>query len=139
MTALLNVAVTTAVTAQTSSVLQLRSPRGVPTNAALQGTFTYGSGGTTADAWVQTSLDGGTTWCDVANFHFALASARFVFNLSSLTVNTTQVTPTDGTLAANSAKDGIFGDFWRVKYTTVGTYAGNTQLRVDVVTAGLTQ
>ena len=26
--------------------------------------FSYGSGGTSVNAWLQTSLDGGTTWCD---------------------------------------------------------------------------
>lgn len=139
MTALLPATVITApVTAALGSVLQMRSPLGLPTNVAIQGKFTYGSGGTSADAWVQTSLDGGVTWNDVCNFHFLLASARFIFNLSSLTVNTTQVTPTDGTLAANTAKDGVIGPEWRVKYTTVGTYAGNTTLEIDLATSGMT-
>ena len=34
-------------------------------------------------AWVQTSIDGGTTWIDVANFHFTKSAARFLCNLSS--------------------------------------------------------
>jgi hypothetical protein len=87
---------------------------------------------------VQTSLDGGGTWVDVANFHFTTASARFVFNLSSATPVTTEYVPTDGSLAANTAKDGILGPLWRVKYTTVGVYAGNTNLRVDAFANGLT-
>jgi hypothetical protein len=41
---------------------------------------------------------------------------------------------TDGTLAANTAKDGVLGALWRVKYTTVGTYAGGTTLNVDITT-----
>lgn len=140
-TALLNVGVTTAVTAQLSGTFQLRGSPGqavLPTNVTLQGSLTYGSGGTTADAWVQTSLDGGGTWTDIANFHFTTASARFQFNLSSSTPVTTEYTPTDGSLAANTAKDGIIGPQFRVKYTTVGTYAGGTTLRIDAFANGLT-
>lgn len=139
-TELLQIAVTTAQTAQVSPSYQLRSSpgqAGLPTNMALQGAFTYGSGGTSADAWVQTSLDGGASWIDVADFHFTTANGRFVFNLSSATPVTTEYTPTDGTLAANTAKDGLIGPLWRVKYTTVGTYAGSTGLRIDAFSNGI--
>lgn len=136
MTILANLALTTAVAAQTTPTLQFASGY-APTNALIQGTFTYGSGGTSADAWVQTSADGGATWTDVANFHFTTSSARFAYNLSSLTPVTSEYTPTDGTLSANTAKDGLIGPLWRVKYTTVGTYAGGTTLRVDVIAAHL--
>ena len=102
-----------------------------PRSALLQATFNYGSGGTTVDAWVQTSVDGGATWIDVANFHFTTASARYLFNLSSLTPVTTEATPTDGTLAANTSKDGFLGPLWRVKTTSTGTYAGGTTLQID--------
>ena len=100
-----------------------------------QATFTYGSGGTSVDAYLQTSLDGGTSWIDIAQFHFLTSSARFAFNLSSLTAVTTQYTPTDGTLAANTAKDGILGPQFQVKLASAGTYAGNTTLRIDVSTS----
>lgn len=138
-TALLNITPTTAVTAQVTSTFQLRPgpSGGLPSNMALQGTFTYGSGGTSADAWVQTSIDGGTTWTDVADFHFTTSSARFIYNLSSATPVTTEYTPTDGSLASNTSKDGVIGSQWRVKYTTVGTYAATT-LRVDGFANGLT-
>jgi hypothetical protein len=133
MPSLLSIPVTTAQAAQLGAVFEFVA--GDPRNLCVQGNFTYGSGGTSADAWVQTSVDGGTTWTDVCNFHFTTASARFLFNLSSLTPVTTEYTPTDGTLAANTAKDGIVGSRLRVKYTTVGTYAGGTALAVDVATA----
>ena len=103
---------------------------------ALQGFLTSGSGGTTIDAWVQTSFDGAVTWTDVANFHWTTSGSRFLYNLSSLTAVATEYTPTDGTLAANTAKDGLLGTHWRVKYTTTGTYAGGTILRVDAVPRG---
>lgn len=125
---LLRITPTAAVTALTSTPLQTVQGQ-VQGGVVLQGNFVYGSGGTSADAWVQTSVDG-TTWTDVANFHFTTASARFLFNVSSYTAVTTEYVPTDGTLAVNTAKDGIVGPWWRVKYTTVGTYAGTT-LTVD--------
>jgi len=131
MTILLSVPITTPNAAVAGPVLQVGRRAGVPNNALLQGKLTYGSGGTTIDAWVQTSLDGGVTWCDVANFHFTTASARFVFNLSSTTVITTQATPTDGTMAANTSSSGLIGPRWRVKYSSTGTYAGTT-LEVDM-------
>ncbi len=134
MTILLNANITTAVTAAVTTTEQFRD--GDPQSAVIQGNFTYGSGGTTADAWVQISADEGATWADIANFHFTTASARFFYNLSALTPITAQYTPTDGTLAANTSKDGLLAPQWRVKYTTVGTYAGNTVLRVDVAPRG---
>lgn len=137
MATLLALAITAAQTAQVGSVFQLVDLANRSRNLCVQANFTYGGGGTSADAWLQTSLDGGTTWCDVANFHFTTASARKLFNLSSLTPVTTQATPSDGTLASNTAVDGLFGTKWRVKYTTVGTYAGGTTLAIDATTLRL--
>lgn len=102
-----------------------------PFNATLSAEFSYGSGGTTADAYVQTSLDGGISFFDVANFHFTTASAKGAFNLSSLTPVTTQLAVfNNGALLANTAVDGILGDQWQVIFTTTGTYAGGTTLAV---------
>lgn len=123
--------ITTAVSALVTAPLQVA--RGaVPPSITVQCRFTYGSGGTSADAWVQSSLDGGATWTDIANCHFTTATARFVYNLSSLTPVTTQYVPTDGTLGANTSKDGVLGPSYRVKYTTVGTYAGGTVMTIDI-------
>lgn len=138
--ALLNTPVTTPVTAQVTQTFQLRagpSQSSLPASLTLQATFTYGSGGTTADAWVQTSLDGGSTWCDVAHFAFTTASLRSVTSVTSLK-SFAQGAATDGTLAAGTVNDGLFGPLWRVKYTTAGTYAGGTTLRVDAFGNGIT-
>ena len=137
---LLDVRVTTPAAAQVSPTFHLRAPSGQTpaANLLLQGMFTYSSGGTSADAWVQTSIDGGTTWTDVANFHFTKSSARFLYNLSSTTPVSGEYTPTDGTLAPNTAKDGLIGPLWRVKYTIVGTYGDGTTLRVDAFAQGVT-
>lgn len=124
-----SLAVTTAVSAQVSAVKQLLEGR--PLNLAIQANFIYGSGGASVDAYVQTSFDQ-ATWCDIAEFHFTTASARKLFNLSAATPITSQATPTDGSLASNTAVDGLLGQYFRVKYTTVGTYAGGTTLEVDI-------
>lgn len=102
-----------------------------PTSLCVQANFTYGSGGATVNAYVQTTIDNGATWVDIAQFSFTTASARVLFNLNSQTSVTAQYTATDGTLTANTVKDGILGPLFRVKLVTTGTYAGTT-LRIDV-------
>jgi hypothetical protein len=81
---------------------------------------------------VQTSIDGGSTWVDIAQCHFALASLREGYNLSGLVAVGSATTFTDGTLASNTSVGGILGNRYRVTYATTGTYAGNTTLNVDV-------
>lgn len=125
---LLSFSPTAALAAQVTPAVALN---GSPRNLVMQANFTYGSGGTSFDAWVQTSLDNGLTWTDIANFNFLLASARKLYNLSALTAKTTVVAPTDGTLTANTAVDGILGPQYRVKWTSVGIYAATT-VRVDI-------
>ena len=134
MATLLNAAVTTAVSAVVGQTLYC-SDGGVR-SAVIQGVFTYGSSGTTVDVWVQTSVDAGATWIDIANFHFTTSSAKFVYNLSAATAITTEYTPTDGSLTANTSKDGILGNLFRTKLTSTGTYGGTTTLRVDVNASG---
>jgi hypothetical protein len=106
-------------------------PNDSPRSLCVQANFTYGSGGTTVDAYLQTSLDGGLTWIDIAQFHFLTTSARVVYNLNSQTPFIGQYTATDGTLAANTSKDGILGTLFQVKTASTGTYVGTT-LRIDV-------
>jgi len=126
--------ITTAVTKLLVSPVykNLRQAPG-PFDVALMANFVYGSGGTTADAYVQTSIDEGATFFDVADFRFTTSSAKAAFNLSSLTPVTTQVTTfTNGALTTNTCIDGLLGDWWQVILTTTGTYAGGTQLTVSL-------
>lgn len=118
-----------AIASTVTAPVRLNAP---PRNLGIQANFAYGSGGTTADAYIQTSFDGGLTWCDVAQFHFTTSAARKAFNLNSQTPVTTQATPTDGSLAANTAVDGLLGAMLRVKYATTGTYGGATSLSIDI-------
>lgn len=131
---LANLTITTAVTAQTTPVAYVGN--GAFMSADIQGNFTYGSGGTTVAAYVQTSLDNGTTWCDVASFSYTTTSGCSIFNPSTTAGVIAPITPTDGSLTANTAIDGVLGNLWRVKYTTTGTYAGNTTLQIALVPRG---
>jgi hypothetical protein len=108
---------------------------GIFSSAILQANFTYGSGGTTVSAWVQTTFDGGNTWVDAANFSFTTASAIAIFNLSSAAAVVAPVTPTSGTLTANTAVGEMMGRMWRVLLTSTGTYVGTT-LRIDLAPRG---
>lgn len=126
---------TTTITAAISTplVTAVAQPgNGAPRNLTAQFNFTYGSGGTTVDAYLQTSLDGGATWTDICNFHATTASLRKAVNLSAATPVTTPQALTDGSIAANTSQDGMLGPIFRLKYQSAGTYAGATTLRVDL-------
>lgn len=115
-------------TVVSGSVRLLTAPR----NLTIQGKFAYGSGGTSVDAYVQTSLDNGSTWVDIAEFSWTTSAGTKIYNLSGGTAKTTAVTPTDGTLTANTAVDGVLGPQFRVKVVSVGTYAGATSVAIDI-------
>lgn len=108
----------------------LFGPRAVE-SLAVEGIFVYGSGGTTAKVFVQTSLDGGATWFDVLNLAFLLATASKLGSVSTAVALGTQgAAAGDGALADNSANQGVLGDRVRVKVITTGTYAGGTTIAV---------
>jgi len=88
--------------------------------------FDYGSGGTTFKTFWQTSLDGGTTWMDVASHAFATTDAAKASSVSARAALTTPVTPGDGVLADNTSVDGVIGDKVRAKYIVAGTYVAST-------------
>ena len=124
-TLLASTTITGAVSNQLSAVIQgLAQAKYL----AVEAEFNYGSGGTTVDAYVQTSLDGGATWIDIMNFHFTTTSGNRVSAVVTSTALAANVTPTDGSLTASTILSGLLGDRIRVKYTTTGTYAGGTTL-----------
>lgn len=98
---------------------------------AIQASFLYGAGGTTAKAFVQTSLDGGLSWFDIACAAFTTAAAVKVFAITADIAPATQgFTPGAGALADNTIIQGVLGDRFRVSYVTTGTYTGTTSLAV---------
>lgn len=90
--------------------------------------FVYGSGGTSCKVAIETTDNQGLTWTEVARFGFTTASAEKKINLSGLTEIVSAYTPI--ALSDDAGKGGIFGDRWRAKVTSVGTYAGNTSVAV---------
>lgn len=93
----------------------------------LEAIFAYGSGGTTAKAYVQTSFDAGATWVDIACFAFATASASKVSSITGELAPASQAfAPSDGALADNTIVQGVLGDQLRVKLVVAGTYAEST-------------
>jgi hypothetical protein len=121
-------AITTAVTGVVTPEIPIGTATSekVVTYVAVRSTFTYGSGGTTAKFWVQTSLDNGTTWHDIMCFAHTTASQTRVSAVTTYVALTAASITTDGALADNTILNGALGDRIRVKYTTVGTYAATT-------------
>ena len=103
-------------------------------NISAFAVFDYGSGGTTAKAWIQTSFDKGVTWIDIINFAFTTADLNKVAAVSA-NIAATHATPTDAALADNTINNGLIGDRIRLKVTTTGIYAATT-LKIDVTTKG---
>lgn len=134
MTILFSATITAPLTATVTTPISFR--KGTPESVVVQSVFTYGSGGTTAKAWVQTSFDGGATWMDIVAFSMTTSSLTNIYTLSALTPKTTAVIPGDGALTANTAVDGMLGALFRVKTTTTGTYGGSTTLRIDMCGRG---
>lgn len=103
-----------------------------PKVLTVHASFTYGSAGTNAKAWIQTSFDNGSTWIDVMCFAFTTSTAQKVAQVGNF-ASTAVVTPTDGSLADNTVVGGILGPLLRVKVTTVGTYADSTTLKLQAM------
>lgn len=138
MAILLNVAITTAVSLQVGSVYQLRAGPGagvVPSSMAAQGTCA-GTAGSTMVWWLQTSFDGGTTWCDALAFSHAAAGRAAGIVLSNPTAGVAPAAPTDGGGAPPFVVNGMYAGLWRVKYSSTGTWT-NGNLRVDVFGNGI--
>lgn len=110
---------------------------GKPAAASITARFSYvASSATSVTGRVQTSIDGGATWWDIAAFQFTTASGNTYANLSGHKEVNTPVALSDGTLTANTSINGLLGDRFRLKYDSVGTYGAGTTLRVDIETRG---
>jgi hypothetical protein len=96
--------------------------------ACLQVNFNYGSGGTSVKITIETTLDQGVTWIEVARLAFTTTSAEKLVNLSALTPKVAAYSAV--ALSDDTAVDGILGDRWRAKKIVLGTYAGNTSVSV---------
>jgi hypothetical protein len=94
----------------------------------LSARLAYGSGGTSCYAVVETSLDQGVTWVQIARFDFTTSGLQKVITVSGLTPRIAAATA--GSLAADTALDGVLGDRLRATVVSTGTYAGSTVVSV---------
>ena len=119
---------TTITTAVTNSVTLAQLVEGLR-HLLVEAIFTYGSSGTSAKFWVQTRTKDGT-WRDVMNFAFTTASSTKWSKCSVSIALAAARTASDAALADDTILDGFLGDEIRLKYTTTGTYAGSTTIKV---------
>jgi hypothetical protein len=134
MTILLNVPISTAVTGLVGTVFQVRGRNAErPAIMSAQGTV-VGTLGTSMTWWLQTSLDQGTSWSDALAFSHAAAGRAGGTVCSN--PSAAPVALTDGTATSPFVQAGIFGNLWRVKYSSVGTWT-TANLRVDVLSDGI--
>jgi hypothetical protein len=104
--------------------------------------FQMGSGGATVIARIQTSLNQGSTWIDIARFDFDTVGLEKIYNLTNHSTVTlpasidsnndvTIISPyTVVSLDAEGAINGILGDRLRAVVTSTGTYTGSTVLSI---------
>ena len=103
------------------------------TSITIEANFVRGSGGGTAKAYVQTSLDGGSNFIDIMCFAFATSSSRKVLNVTRSTAVTADVIPTVGSMTDDTSISGIIGDVIRVQFVSASTvYSGTTTLDMFV-------
>ena len=94
----------------------------------LSARLAYGSGGTSCYAIVETSLDQGVTWVQIARFDFTTSGIQKMLTVSGLTPRIAAANA--GSLSADTALDGTIGDRLRATVVSTGTYAGSTVLSV---------
>jgi hypothetical protein len=127
MTTLFSGTITTAGTVIGGTITNLHDKAVI----GLGAIFTYGSGGTTAKAYAQTSYDDGGTWHDVAQFAFGTVTANKAATLGWPAPGTAHYTVTDGSLADNTLSGAPVGNMLRTKLISAGTYAGTTTLVIS--------
>jgi hypothetical protein len=96
---------------------------------SLVAAATVTGGGTTLKGYIQTSLDGGVTWYDIAQFAFTTASAVKGKNLDG-SAQIATATLTAGTMADDTVQHGLIGDALRFVVTSTGTYSAGSKLDV---------
>lgn len=125
---LTNQAITTAGTVTGDPVAGIENM----SHLTFQSSLDWGSGGSTIKVFLQTTLDRGTTWFDIACIAHTTADSIKALSVSGGASSAAPPTFTDGSLADDTVLDGFIGDQLRVKVISTGTYAA-TLLDVDVV------
>lgn len=98
-------------------------------SVSLQAKLMYGAGGQSVQVYFQTSLDQGQAPIDIWAPSFTNASAALAANIDTEATGSA-ITPSDGSLAANTIVNGILGDRLRAKVVVTGNYSGSTLLNL---------
>lgn len=100
-------------------------------SVVLVANFTWGSGGTSVAAIIQSTLDG-VQWFDIARFDFTTASAAKTATIVRSAAAAATIASL--VLASEGVNAGRLGGKLRAKLTTLGVYSGNTSIsiRADV-------
>jgi hypothetical protein len=123
MTTILNASITSAGTFYSQPFMSNdRSQRFWPQHNNIELVFTYGSGGTSVDVYLQVTHDG-------AIGHFAQMSPSNVRDIWRTSAGDSVLDP-DQQVAAPAL------NWWRVRYVVAGTYVG-TNLSINVIGADL--
>jgi hypothetical protein len=102
--------------------------RFIPQNANVEAVFSYGSGGTSVDVYLQVSHDG-ASWRDIGHFgQLTTRTLRDIWRASSA----------DSVLDADIQNPAPHLSWWRVRYVVVGAYVG-TNLQINVIGVDLVQ
>lgn len=96
--------------------------------------FTDGGSGSpypTCKVYIQTSLNRGSNWYDIACFAFDTTSTVKGLSIDAGEALNSAVTMTTGSLSDDTTIDGVLGERIRMVVTTTETYAGGSSISVD--------
>ena len=116
--------ITTAISSYPQTGLVLKATYNAPQSVGFFGYLNYGSGGTTIDAFIQTSYDGGASWWDILHFtQWTTGSAAYLYNATDAVNSSNFTTLTNNqSLGAGTGVTASLGGMFRALLTTTGTY-----------------
>jgi len=127
--------ITTAISSYPQKGLILKATYNAPQSVGFFGYLNYGSGGTTVDAFIQTSYDGGASWWDILHFpQWTTGTAAYLYNMTDAVNSSNFTTLTNNqSLSAGTGVAAALGSMFRALLTTTGTYVA-TGLTIALVT-----
>lgn len=97
--------------------------------ASLQARLSSAAGGTSISVYIQTSLDQGQSWFDVACVGFTNTAGVQTLNVSGLD-KAVPAAPSNLALAPGTVVDGPLGDRLQAIVVSTGTYSGSPLVSV---------
>lgn len=89
--------------------------------------FDWGSGGTSCAVIVETSLNAGDDWIEIAQFDFTTSDSKKTANIAATAAASVAAV---AALGSEGKRDGVLGDRLRARVTSVGVYGGSTTVSV---------